>query len=169
MVRIAAGDAIRAVALQAHRIRHAELIAAAFADEGFQRQADARFLIVALRWVHRHCSAAARMTGDGQLSEAVAEFEHTVFDGAAKQMRDVWEHFDKYIQGGGQLQRGRRRRAGVAEQRQLGVLTWTGADGSLGSLHWAGLSVSLDAAVRAAETLYTALLRVPAPHPDGVA
>jgi hypothetical protein len=166
MIRVAAGDGIRAVALQAHRIRHAEVVSTAFDDEGFQKQADARFLIVALRWVHRQCSAAAQMTGDGQLREAVAEFEETVFDRAAKEMRDVWEHFDKYIQGGGQLQRGRRRIAGVAEQRQLGVLAWTGSDGSLGSLHWAGLSVSLDASVRAAEKLYAALLRVPVPRPD---
>jgi hypothetical protein len=89
MIRIAAGDGIHAVALQAHRIRHAEAILTAFGDKWSQREADARFLIVALRWVHRQCAAAARMTGDAQLGEAVAEFEQAVFDGAAKQMRDV--------------------------------------------------------------------------------
>lgn len=158
MIRSAAGDAIRSVVLQAERIQHAELVPAAFDDKSFQLLADARFLIVALRWVHRHCAAASRLVDDPALVEAVAAFEANVFHGEAKGMRDVWEHLDDYIVGSGHLQRERVRRQGVADRRHLGVLTWIGADDSLGTLTWAGFAMSLDGMVIAARRLYAALV-----------
>lgn len=169
MTRSAAGDAIRFVVLQAHRIQHGELVPAAFDDESFQKLAEARFLIVALRWVHRHCAAAARLAEDADLMEAVVRFEDSVFHGEANAMRDVWEHLDEYIPGNGNLQRSRTRREGVAGQHQLGVLTWIGADDSLGTLAWAGFAVSLDGMVAAARRLYAALIATsffdPSDHP----
>jgi hypothetical protein len=60
VLRIAAGDAIRAVALQAHRIREGQLIETAFDDVGSQLEADARAeaMYVALR------DATSRFAGD---------------------------------------------------------------------------------------------------------
>jgi hypothetical protein len=161
VLRSAANDAIRAVVLQAHRMRHGPLVTEAYNDEGFQRQTDARFLIVAVRWLQRCCAAAGELTTDPALHRAVRDFNAPVLHGQAKELRDIWEHFDAYVLGAGTLQRPDRRRAGVGEQRALGVYTWTGRPEELGSLTWAGLTLSFDVAVNEAQRLCAALRQSP--------
>lgn len=114
-----ADDALRAIVLQAHRMQNEPVVSAAFADKGFQKEIDARFLIVALRWFHRSCAAAAAASGDEGLRRAVAEFEQGVLHGKAKEMRDIWEHLDEYVRGIGVLQRPHRRRDLVGDRRGL--------------------------------------------------
>ena len=149
-----AGDAIRAVDLQAFRLRHPDISSGAFSDVGFQNQTEARFLIVALRWLYRACALATELTQDADLLQAVNASWESMGLKQAADMRDVWEHFDEYIVGSGRLQRPGWRPEGVAAPASLGVYTWTGSPDTLGSLSWAGLSLSLDGAVVAAHRLY---------------
>ena len=160
MAFITAGDAIRAIDLQAYRMRHPDLTSGAFDAAAFQRQADERFLIVALRWLHRSCALAAELADDAELRRTVDSSWQTMGFKTAKDMRDVWEHFDDYIAGAGRLQTAGRRSEGVAASDSLAVYTWTGAPPSLGSLHWAGLSLSLDSAVLGAHAMYRELRAV---------
>ena len=160
MAFITAGDAIRAIDLQAYRMRQPDLTSGAFDDATFQRQADERSLIVALRWLHRSCALAAELADDADLRRTVDLGWRTMGFETAKDMRDVWEHFDGYIAGRGRLQKERQRPEGVASSGSLGVYTWTGAPPSLGSLNWAGLSLSLDTAVLGAHAMYRELRTV---------
>jgi hypothetical protein len=137
MALIAAGDAIRAVDHQARRIRH-PVASPAFDDGGLQSFTEARFLILAIRWLQNACALASRLLNDAALRQAVADVWKTTGVQNAKDMRDVWEHFDAYIVGDGQLQRPEPSPDGIASPGSLGCCTWTGAPGRLGSLHWAG-------------------------------
>lgn len=105
MALSAAGDAIRAVDLQAYRLRHPDMASGAFDDAGLQRQTDARFLLVALRSLHRFCGLAVRLTDDADLRDAVATSWQQLGLSRAKDMRDIWEHLDAYIMGKGDLQK----------------------------------------------------------------
>jgi len=154
MTLITANEAMRAVDHQAYRLRH-PVPTPAFDGSAFQSFAEARFLIVAIRWVQQACALVAELLDDHVLGEAVAEVWKATGVGSAKDMRDVWEHFDAYIVGAGRLQTAGRRPDAVAAAGSLGAHTWTGAPNSLGSVHWAGLSVSLDASVAAARDVYT--------------
>jgi hypothetical protein len=153
MALMAAGDGIRAVDHQAHRIRHA-VATPAFDAGGFQSLTEARFLILAIGWVRHACALVSRLLSDDALSQAGAQVWKATGVHNAKDMRDVWEHFDAYIVGDGQLQKPGPRSDGVAGPGSLGCYTWTGFPDSLGSLHWAGLSLSLDVAVGAAHDAY---------------
>lgn len=165
VLRIAAGDAIRAVAMQAHRLREGQPIETAFDDVGFQLEADARFLIVALRWLHRSCTAAGQLVDDADLRRAIADFEASVMRGRAKEMRDIWEHRDEYVLGRGRLQPQRQTdepndRIGPpapGDPRTLSSWVWTGARPSIGSLNWGGVEVNFDLALSRAEAMYVAL------------
>jgi hypothetical protein len=145
-------------------MRDPDMTSGAFDDSTFQRQADERFLIVALRWLHRSCALAAYLADDAALRRIVDSSWRRMGFRTAKDMRDVWEHFDDYIAGAGRLQKaGRRpgrRPEGVAAPGSLGVYVWTGASPSLGSLTWAGLSLSLDSAVLGAHAMYRELRTV---------
>jgi hypothetical protein len=160
MAFITAGDAIRAIDLQAYRMRQPDLTSGAFDDATFQRQADERFLIVALRWLHRACALAAKLADDAELHRIVDSSWQTMGFETAKDMRDVWEHFDDYIAGTGRLQKVGRWPEGAAAAGSLGVYVWTGVRPNLGSLSWAGLSLSLDMAVAVAHEMYAALRAV---------
>jgi hypothetical protein len=117
---------------------------------------DVRFFMIALRWLYAHVLAAAQRLSSAELDAAAERFEQTIL-GDAKRMRDIWEHLDDYNRGDGRLQRDPHRKAGVAERLQLGAWTWTGSDETLGTLYWAGFSVSLDTAVIEANRLFEAL------------
>lgn len=157
LLRIAANDAIRSIVMQAHRMQQGPLVEAAFADESFQRQMDARFLLVAVRWLHRLCATGVALTHDPDLCSAVEDFEHSVMYGRANEMRNVWEHFDDYVVGKGWLQRPGRRVGNVGDRRGLAAYVWTGS--GLGSLFWAGVEVNFDLAVSRAHQIYAALTR----------
>jgi hypothetical protein len=60
-----------------------------FDHVAFQREADLRFMLLALRWLREACRRAAAITGDGHLKTALAEFDSSL--PAAKDMRDVRE------------------------------------------------------------------------------
>jgi len=168
-LRIAAGDAIRAVAMQAHRLRAARPIETAFDDVGFQLEIDARFLIVALRWLHRSCAAASHLADDDALRQAVADFEESVMRAGAKDMRNIWEHRDEYVLGEGQLQRQRRSvetgdRTGPpapGDSQTLSTWVWSGTRPSMGSLTWGGVAVNFDLALSRAEAMYVTLRETP--------
>lgn len=159
LLRIAANDAIRSVVMQAHRMQEGPLVEVAFDDEGFQRQMDARFLIVAVRWLHRLCATGVELTNDLGLRSVVDDFEDSVLHGRAKEMRDIWEHFDEYVLGTGWLQRPGRRVGHVGDQGGLAIYIWTGA--GLGSLIWAGVEVNFDLAVSRAQAMHAALIQTP--------
>jgi hypothetical protein len=153
MALSSAGDAIRAIDLQAYRVRQPDTASGAFDNVSLQRETETRFLLVALRWLYRACDLAADLTGDAELRRAIDTMWHTPSVGEAKDMRDVWEHLDAYIAGRGRLQRAGRSPESIATPGNLRVHIWTGA-GDLGSLTWAGLSLSLDEAVIAAHRVY---------------
>jgi hypothetical protein len=149
-----AGDAIRAIDLQAFRLRHPDTAGGVFDDAGFQAYTEARFMIVAVRWLQSACTLVADLTDDEELRESISQLWTATGVADAKDMRDVWEHFADYIVGDGRLQRPGQRAKPVGGSGSLGVYVWTGGSGALGSLHWAGLSLSLDEAARCAHRLY---------------
>lgn len=159
-----ANDAIRAVAMQHHRISQ-ELPddERFFAGQGFRQEADLRFLLVALRWLREACRAAAAITGDPRLAGALNAFDASL--PPAKDMRDVSEHVADYIRGRGALQDQRpqaqaKRVARGAEGRgqgDHGLRLWRGEDDGSLTFAWANMEINTGHALTVAEALYAAL------------
>jgi len=156
MARLHASDSLRTLDLQAHRVRHPDLGSGAFDVAGSQREVDARLLLVAVGWFHRTCAAAATLSSSTALGDAVEHFERSVIRGRAKEMRDIWEHLDEYLQGVGRLQRSSQDTP-LGRPAELAVWSWTGSPGTLGSLTWAGVSVDLDLVLAEAHRLNAVL------------
>lgn len=77
--------------------------------------ADGAFFAFALRNLLRAVEVAQQVSGADDVADALAEFHHAV--PAAKELRDVLEHFDRYWLGLGDLQHpSRPRRARRAEE-----------------------------------------------------
>ena len=166
MANIAANDAMRAVAMQRHRVDHGTMADDAFfAADGFRREVDVYFMLLALRWLHE-CLLAADLTQDAALVDALADFDRALPH--ARDMRDVREHISHYIRDKGNLQAdgtapGRQVRGGA-----LAVTTWLG-QGRGTIFVWAGKEIHLDLVVPVAERVYCALRDVAlaaAPRPD---
>lgn len=159
-----ANDAIRAVAMQHHRISQ-ELPEDErfFTDQGFRQEADLRFLLIALRWLREACRAAAAITNDPRLADALNAFDASLPH--AKDMRDVSEHVADYIRGRGALQDQRpqaraKRVARGAEGRgqgDHGLRLWRGEDDGTRAFTWVDMEIDTGQALTAAETLYAAL------------
>jgi len=165
MAHSAANDAVRAVAMQHARISDAlpedEKF---FADRGFRKEVDLRFLVLALRWLREACSIAAGITQDRVLMAALDRFDSAV--PGCKDMRDVGEHLRDYLRGRGKLQRPEVRQArasrggnpDVGRQEALGVRVWEAATGCGGTrFTWAGMDIDVDQALTTAEALYASL------------
>jgi hypothetical protein len=159
-----ANDAIRAVAMQHHRINE-ELPEDErfFAGQGFRQEADLRFMLVALRWLREASRAAAAITNDPRLADALHASDASL--PPAKDMRDVSEHVADYIRGRGTLQDQRpqaraKRVARGAEGRgqgDHGLRLWRGEDDASLTFAWVGMEINTGRALAAAETLYAAL------------
>jgi hypothetical protein len=155
MANTTANDAMRAVAMQRHRVDHGTMDDDAFfAADGFRREVDVYFMLLALRWLHESCRLAADLTRDASLVEALADFDRALPH--TRDMRDVREHISHYIRGKGNLQAdgtatGRQVRGGA-----LAVTTWLG-QGRGTIFVWAGKEIHLDLVVPVAERMYFAL------------
>lgn len=88
MARLWATEAFGAVTLQASRIRIPSLDDATSDAEHDQQMTDARFFMIALRWLHAHVVAAAELLSSTELDVAVERFEQAIL-GDAKRMRDI--------------------------------------------------------------------------------
>lgn len=87
----AANDAVRAVALQRHRVNHGSKDDDAFfGAPGFRQEVDVYFLVLALRWLQEACRLAAELTGDATLALAIGDFERRLPQ--ARDIRDIREH-----------------------------------------------------------------------------
>jgi hypothetical protein len=133
-------EACFTVALQHRRLRSSEPEDEIFL---FRWHADLQFLIVALRRMRRAVELAARVPQvSTALKAAIEEFDKAL-PGLTK-MRNVGEHIDDYLLGAGRLKE--------VQRGELQVSAW---DGTVFS--WLDVELDIDAALKAAETLFAVL------------
>ena len=118
----AANDAIRGIAMQF------------FAAAGFRREVDLQLLLVLVVRLRRLVGLAAKLTRNRVLGEALAEFDERF--PTARQMRNVSEHLDDYIEGRGHRQ-------ALAPHESLGVRIWGAPPGGEMTFEWAGETIAL--------------------------
>lgn len=157
MAKSFANDAVRSVAMQHGRVTRPSLVPSGFDHIAFQREADLRFMLLALRWLREACQRAAAITGDAQVSTALAEFDSSL--PAAKDMRDVGEHLMEYVEGRGKLQRDSSRIGQRGAEPSLAVRIWEEGNAGTLSFGWAGMTLDVDDALTAAQKLYGVVLR----------
>lgn len=92
---------MRATAMQADRLVAVDRSASArFQDvEDWRREADLQFMAVSARRIRRIAEAVQEITGDDTLRKEIGAFEQSL--PTLKLLRDVHEHLDEYLQGGG--------------------------------------------------------------------
>lgn len=150
MAHSVANDAVRAVAMQRHRVL-ADLPEdeTFFGAKGFRQEVDLNFMLVALRRLRRAATLAAQVEGCKQfLRKPIQQFD-AALPGLAT-MRNVGEHIDEYIAGSP------RRRHDV-EPPAVGIRIWRPTESGGYVFEWVGQEFEIDAALTAAETLYTAI------------
>jgi len=155
MLRLEAGNAARAVAMQSIRAtapsEHDEL----FDGLGFRSAVDFRFLSVALRWLEDIAEHANRTLADDKLASEIQAFRDALPE--ARNMRNIGEHLPEYLLGAGKLQQRADLLAQRGQQNTLGVMIWTGYGGHGTQLTWANTNIDANAARRAADRLYAAV------------
>lgn len=149
MAHSAANDALRGVAMQHYRIStdlpEDERF---FAGAGFRREVDLQLLLVLVIRSRRAVELGAHLLGDTTLNQELRDFDQRF--PAAKQMRDIGEHVDAYIDGKGHKQKD-------VLAGSLGLRTWEDSpDGNL-TFSWAYTTVSISELNEAAHRLYKAL------------
>lgn len=93
-------------------------------DEGstyLDRLIDGRLFLVALRGLIRTCEAIQKLTKEAAFSTAMSRFNAEVPNAIG--IRDVFEHWDDYLRGGGRLQK-------KYPDRRVGHAIKIGRDGS---------------------------------------
>ncbi|MFQ5450838.1 MAG: hypothetical protein ACE5E9_09420 [Nitrospinaceae bacterium] len=131
------------IGLQCRRLRTKEP-----EDEEFRLRwwADLQFLIVALTRLRRSVELAQKVTSAKKnLSSALKIFDKTLPDLIT--MRNVGEHFDVYVRGKG------KNKTVSPKSLQTGTFDRT-------TYKWLDKSINIDAAHKAAEELYSALLNL---------
>ncbi len=143
--------------MQRDRVAHCSEQDDAFFTTGSRREADLRFLLLAVRWLRESCQAAAKLTTDAGLREAIELFDRHLPH--AKSMRNVREHFggrigrdwnsiDDRIPGGNAFVRR------VGTESRYYMTTWVG---DFSTFIWAGKEIHLDLMVPVGERLCAAL------------
>lgn len=145
----AANDAIRGITMQHYRLA-SELPEDEkfFAAAGFRREVDLQLLLVLVVRLRRLVGLAAKLTRNGVLGEALAEFDERF--PTARQMRNVSEHLDDYIEGRGHRQ-------ASAPHESLGVRIWGAPPGGEMTFEWAGEIIALGQLHGAVEEIYRSL------------
>lgn len=125
-----ANDAMRGISMQHYRLL-ADLPEDErfFAGAGFRREVDLQLLLVLVVRLSRAIGLALKLTADEDLAHQLAEFDTRV--PAARQLRNVVEHFDDYIEGQGH------RQASVSAG-SLGVRIWNERLESTLTFAWLG-------------------------------
>lgn len=129
-----------------------ERVEGAFECVGFQQETDIHFLVVVLRWLRTAAVAAQKVSPDGRLARSLDNFDRDL--PSLKDMRDIGEHMDDYLRGGGPTSTPRGRTCERAHPRRTTLRE--NEDGSL-TFTWAGGQLDLDTALSAAERLYAAI------------
>jgi hypothetical protein len=133
-------EACSTVALQHRRLRTTEPEDGVFV---FRWHADLQFMIVALRRLRRAAELATHVAGvSPDLKVALRAFDDSVPNLA--KMRNVGEHVDEYLLGLG--------RSKNVARSELQVSMWNGS-----VFNWQGVDLDIDLALKAAETLFSAL------------
>jgi len=142
------------IALQHRRLRSVEPEDKVFL---FRKEADLRFLILALHRLKNAAKIAERVPAAHDIMKAAIEdFDSTLPN--LKDMRDVWEHIDEYA-----VDAPTRRRK-VVDRRELQVSCW---DGKV--FNWLGHDLDIDVALKAAEQLFDAIKRAVNSYKESVA
>jgi hypothetical protein len=143
----AANDAVRGIAMQRYRLT-SELPEDEkfFAGAGFRREVDLQLFLVLVVRFRRLVGLTAELTRDRVLREALAEFDERF--PAARQMRNVSEHLDDYIEGKGHRQ---------APAGSLGVRVWGASPGGKVTFEWVGETIDLGQLHRSVDALYRSL------------
>jgi hypothetical protein len=155
MLRLEAGNAARAVAMQSARATGPSEHDESFDGWGFRSAVDFRFLTVALRWLEDIAEHANRTLADHELSGAIQAFRDAMPE--ARNMRNIGEHLPEYLLGAGRLQQQADLLAQRGQTNQLGVMIWTGHAEHGTQLTWAGTNIDANEARRAADHLYLAV------------
>jgi hypothetical protein len=154
-LRLEAGNAARAVAMQSVRATGPSEHDESFDGLGFRSAVDFRFLTIALRWLEDIAEHANRALADDGVAAAIQMFRDAVPE--ARNMRNIGEHLPEYFLGSGRLQGRPDLLAQRGQINQLGVMIWTGHDDHGTRLTWAGTNIDANEARRAADQLYLAV------------
>lgn len=135
-------EACFTVALQHRRLRTVEPEDEVFV---FRWHADLQFLILALHRLRRAAELAQRVPQVSvALKTALEQFDRSL--PSLKKMRNVGEHIDDYLLGGGRSQ--------DVQRQSLQVSTWNGT-----VFRWLDVDLDIDIALGAAEALFSAVAK----------